>query len=133
MNQIGNNNILKGFSHHIDLLNTLNGGVSMATVNVRETEHTIILDIVAPTVDPEAVNVYINQNKLIVFIELKTSEAATEAGGIKVPLFTRTFDIPYFVDYEKIEANYDEGAVKVLLPVRQSGRNYNKKVNVNTW
>jgi HSP20 family protein len=135
MNFIDFKNILKDYSHQIDLFNTLNGGVSMATVNISETEHNIIFDVAAPTVDPDAVNIYVSNNKLVVFIELRQPDAAESSatGGFKVPLFTRTYDIPFYVDHEKIEAAYDEGKIRVFLPIRKSGKNYNKKIEVKNW
>jgi HSP20 family molecular chaperone IbpA len=47
-----------------------------------------------------------------------------------VPMFYKSFDIPYFVDGNKIDAVYEEGVLKVVLPYRQKRTTLQRKIDI---
>jgi HSP20 family molecular chaperone IbpA len=120
-------NILSDFIRPIDLLNTINGGVAMTTMKLNEIENGFVLHVTAPTVEAEAFNVFIDNNKLIVFSELP--EALNDMSGpypVRIPMFHHAFDIPTFVSIEQIEAVYEEGELKVFLPFKDGSKAHRK-------
>jgi HSP20 family protein len=125
-------NILADFSPHIDWLNTIGGGVSMTTVTIQENTDTTVINLSAPSVSPEAFTVFVDGNKLIVYSELKQSQEneSEAAQAFRVPLFNRIFDLPHFVNANEIEAVYESGELKVILPHQEAGPKIQRKIDI---
>jgi HSP20 family protein len=122
MNYIDHTNILKGFVSQIDLANTIGGGISMPTVTFKNTAKNILIDIKAPSVSPETFFISVNKNRLAVYSEFNHSTASENDDVpqvVRLPLFSRTFEIPTGVDKDNIEAVYIEqkGTLRIILPV----------------
>jgi HSP20 family protein len=131
MEFIKDNNMWRGFLKQIDLMNTLNGGVSMASMNMEETEDSLVITVSAPGLSPESFNIFIDHNKLIVFSTIPDRHADEENGvPMQIPMFYKAFDIPYFVDGNKIDAIYEEGVLKVTLPYRQKRTTLQRKIDI---
>lgn len=128
-----NNNILKGFANQLDLLNTMNGGVSMTSVDVEQTDNSIIIKVSAPAVSPEAFDVLVDFNKLVVMSELKNQPLVSEPSGddnFRIPMFFKVFDIPFFVDGNDIEAIYEDGELNIILPIKETGKQLQRKIDI---
>jgi HSP20 family molecular chaperone IbpA len=130
-------NMWRGFLKQIDLMNTLNGGVSMASLNMKEAEDSLTITVSAPGVSPEAFNIFIDHYKLIIFSTLQDNnsdeddfEKSDMDVPMHVPMFYKSFDIPYFVDGNKIDAVYEEGVLKVVLPYRQKRTTLQRKIDI---
>ena len=114
-------NVFKGTSGQIDLLNTLYGGSTQTSMNVdREDDH-LVITLSAPGVKANSFNVLVEGNKLVLYTLLvSTSVQQTESANqrLAVPMFLRVLDIPSFVDAEQIEAVHEHGQVRVTLPFK---------------
>lgn len=133
MEFIKDNNKWRGFLKQIDLMNTLNGGVSMPSMDMEETEDSLAITVSAPGVSPESFNIFIDHTKLIVFSTIPDAHTETEADmdtPIHVPMFYKAFEIPYFVDGTKIDAVYEEGLLKVTMPYSQSRSMLQRKIDI---
>lgn len=125
MNIIKNKKVLKGLGQQIDLLNTLNGGVSMAQVDVAQKEDRMVVIVSVPGLSSESLHVMVDYNSLILYgmLPQKNEQAQPE---VNLPLFGRVLPIPFQVDTTQIRAVYDDGQLKVILPYdedrQQSGR-----------
>jgi len=117
MNIIKNKKIVKSFGQHIDQLNTLSGGISMAHVNVIPKKDKMVVRVVAPAVGPESMQVLVEYNKLFVYATLPSAEdnGATQ-NTVSFPLFARAIEIPFQVAVDQIEAVYQNGELRVNLP-----------------
>lgn len=124
-------NTLSVFGHQANLLNTLNGGVSMTTVRTVEEKDSMIIYISAPSVSLESFNVFVDLSKLIIFSGLQAGQELTNLTHGEVamlPLFYKTFDIPFFVDGDKIDAVYEDGELKVALPFKEAENKLKRKI-----
>lgn len=118
-------NVFQGTGGQLDLLNTLYGGSSQATLNVDKADDKLVVRLKAPGVGPEAFNVLVEGNKLVLYT-LLTTEIESEdndddeqgAQRLAVPMFMRVLDIPTFVDSDQIDAVYEHGRVTVTLPFK---------------
>ena len=125
MNIIKNKKVLKGLGQQIDLLNTLNGGVSMAQVDVAQKEDRMVVTVSVPGLSSESLHVMVDYNSLILYgmLPQKNEQAQPE---FNLPLFGRVLPIPFQVDTAQIRAVYDDGQLKVILPYdedrQRSGR-----------
>ncbi len=117
-------NVFQGTGGQLDLLNTLHGGSSQATFKVDKEDDKLIVRLKAPGVGPEAFNVLVEGNKLVLYTLLTTlndSDANDDEEAVQrlaVPMFMRVLDIPTFVDSDLIDAVYEHGRVTVTLPFK---------------
>jgi HSP20 family protein len=121
------NNMWRGFLNQMDLMHTLNGGMSMTSLNVTETEHKITITISAPSVRPEAYQVFIDRTKLVVYSNYKQQSAQ---GELAIPMFFKTFDIPYFVDGAGIKAVFEEGKLLITMPFNERQQALQRKIDI---
>jgi HSP20 family protein len=120
-------NSWRGFLNQMDLMHTLNGGMSMTSLDVNETEHNLIITISAPSVKPEAYQVLIDRSKLIIHSSYKSN---TAEGEMAIPMFFKTFDIPYFVDGTGINAVFEEGKLVVTMPFSENKQALQRKIDI---
>ena len=125
-NLLKNNELLRGLLKQGDLLNTINGGVSMTSVDMKETENAFIIKMSSPTVSADAFNIILNGNQLIIYSVLKEGKKI----GLPIPMFSRTFEIPEYVDADKIEAFRKNGEIKVILPFNDSSENQPRTIKI---
>src|SRR4051812_3247467 len=116
MNSI-NKNLLKKLAHQFDLMNTINGGISMTSVDVEDFDNKTEIKISAPGVRVESFNLYLNNNQLMIFSVLP-QDVQENYLPVAIPMFSRTFTVPNYVDEEKIEAIYEEEVLRIVLPYK---------------
>ncbi|WP_266363625.1 Hsp20/alpha crystallin family protein [Tellurirhabdus rosea] len=124
-------NALKGMGGQIDLLNTLYGGSSMTRMETEQEDDRLVITLSAPGVSPEAFNVLIDGNKLVLYTLLQQRNT-DEAQALAVPMFLRVLDIPPFVDAEQIEAVQEPGRVRVHLPFK-NGEHHRRRIEIQKW
>lgn len=112
MKFIKDKNILRNLANQIDLLNTINGGVAETVVRVDKRERGAIIRVSAPSVQPEAFQVVLHNNILIVFSTLKREDNPE----LVAPLFHQTYLLPPQVNLSGIEAVHENNELQVRLP-----------------
>lgn len=132
-------NVLKNFVHHLDAMNTISGGTIATSVNVRKTDHQIDILINAPTVPSEAFNIFVQGNQLIVYSTLRSekdkwlTDEENIASKHMVPLFNQVFDIPQNVIVDDIEAIFENGKLRLILPFNESSTVPVKRINIREF
>ena len=136
-NLLENRALLREMLKQIDLFNTINGGFAMTSVDVTGTMESIIIKVSAPTVPVEAFNVLLDYTKLTVSIfakEEKEWEDFEESGNLEMPalapLFIKTFDLPAFVDLDKIEAVHENDELQVILPFKDTTESLQRLIDI---
>lgn len=107
--------VFKGNGGQIDLLNTLYGGSSLTSMDVKREDERLVIKLSAPGVSANAFNVLVEGNKLVLYT-LLVQDSDDAAQRLAVPMFLKVVDIPEFVDAEQIEAEHEHGQVMVYLP-----------------
>jgi HSP20 family protein len=131
-----NKNLMGGFGNQIDLLNTMGGGLSMTSVNLEETSYAYVVKVKTPSLQGEAYHIEVNGNQLIIYTILsKQTElsAEQEEGSQKVliPSFIRSFPLPpLVVDKNRIEAVFEEGELKVIVPKNPQVEEKPRKIEI---
>lgn len=104
------------------MLNTLYGGSSQTIMKVEREDERLVINLTAPGVSANSFNVLVEGSKLVLYTLLVHTSArqGDEENGqrLAVPMFLRVLDIPSFIDADQIEAVYDHGQVKVMLPFK---------------
>lgn len=120
-------NMWRGFLNQMDLMHTLNGGMSLTSLKVTETEHGIIITVSAPSIRPESYQVLIDRTKLVIYSTYKQQSAE---GEMSIPMFFKTFDIPFFVDGDNIKAVFEEGKLVVNMPFGEKNQALQRKIDI---
>jgi HSP20 family protein len=103
-------------------------------VDVYEDEHNITLKVEVPGIDEKDIDVRVENNILTVHGERKFEKEEKEENFRRVERqygsFTRTFTLPSTVDAEKVQADYEKGILKIVLPKKAEAKPKQIKVNI---
>jgi len=112
MKLIKDKKFLQTIARQIDIWNTLGGGVVQTRVKVEKRKKGAIIHVSAPSVNPEAFQILLDQHKLTVFAALPNQEE----NEMQIPLFYQEFILPLHVDITRIKAVYEGNELQVRLP-----------------
>ena len=121
------NNKFKHLLTTVDLLNTLNGGVSEPYLSFTETTAGRELRVRVPGVRREMLQVEINDNQLTVLYNIPI-----QSSGNQVFLPKEVFKqaIPYFIEIGGINATYEDNQLVVRLPYNELSNGYKRSVPI---
>lgn len=121
------NNKFKHLLTTVDLLNTLNGGVSEPYLSFREHLDGRELRVRVPGVSKEMLQVEIQENQLTVLYHIPM-----ETSGKKVflPKEVVKQTLPYFIEIKGIQATYEENELVVKLPFNELSNGYRRRVPI---
>lgn len=115
MNILKNKTFLRDLLRQGDLMNTVNGGVRKTKFSVKKVGNDILVEVSNPSILPESFNFTINKNELLINV-MRSDKSFSNGQPIMYPLFYKAIQIPYYVDINKIEATFENGKFKILLP-----------------
>jgi HSP20 family protein len=100
-----------------------NRSSSMPSVNIREDEKNYSLDLAVPGINKNDLKIDINEDVLTISSENKIEKEENSDGykrkEFSYSSFCRSFYIPENVNRDKIEANYKDGVLSVILPKQE--------------
>jgi len=117
MKVIKNKEFLRNAANYIDLMNTLGGGICQPFVNIEKRKKGAIIHVSVPSVNPEAFQVVLNQNRLTVFAGIKNNNGSP----MQAPIFHQDFFLPPNVAYNDIKAVYNGNELQIRLPFFETG------------
>ena len=97
-----------------------------ADIYETETNYLIAMDL--PGIDRDALEIDVDENRLIVRGLRAISEAKQHRAERPRGKFLRTFSVPGSVDQSKIGADYKDGVLQIRLPKR--GEQKSKKIDI---
>jgi HSP20 family protein len=113
----------------------LEQGSFIPPVDVYEDEHNITLKLEVPGVDQKDLDIRIENNTLTVRGERKLEKEEKQENFHRIERrygsFVRTFQLPNTVDAEKVNANYDNGVLKITLAKKAEAKPKQIQVNVS--
>ena len=105
-------------------------------VDIYEDEHTITLKLDVPGIEEKDIDVRIEGNTLTVHGERKIEKEEKEENYRRVErqygTFTRSFTLPSSVDPAQVNAQYDNGVLKISLAKKAEAKPKQIKVNVGS-
>ena len=117
------NRVLDNFFNVGDLIGS-DFAMNIPSVNVMETESGFKLELAAPGVAKEDLNIEIEKDRLIVSSS-KEQESEESVEGrytrkeFNYSAFSRSFYLPKTIDKDAISADYDMGVLIINLPKRE--------------
>jgi HSP20 family protein len=102
------------------------GGTWAPAVDIYEKDGNIVLKAELPGVDPKEVDIRVENNTLTLRGERKFDNEIKRENYHRVERaygsFTRSFTLPSVIDQDKIQAEYKEGVLHVVLPTREEAK-----------
>lgn len=115
MEFLRNKKLLRELLKQADVMNTVYGGVRQTEYSAKNLGQDILITVSNSSVSPEAFNFTINKNELLINV-MHFNMSYSNDQPLMYPLFFKAVKIPYYVDINRIEATYQDGLFKILLP-----------------
>ena len=103
-------------------------GNNLPSVNLKETDDKLEVDLAAPGMKKEDFKVEIDNNMLIVSSEKKEEKEETGKKDnyirkeFNYQSFYRSFSLPEYIDEDKVEANYKDGILHISIAKKENGK-----------
>jgi HSP20 family protein len=105
-------------------------------VDIYETEHELVVKADLPDVNPEDLDIRVENNILTIRGERKFENKVNEENYLRVERsygsFSRSFQLANSVNSEAIKADYQNGVLTLSIPKREEAKPKQIKVNVGT-
>jgi HSP20 family protein len=105
-------------------------------VDIYETEHELVVQADLPDVNPQDLDIHVENNILTIRGERKFENKVNEENYLRVEReygsFSRTFSLANSVNSEAIKADYQNGVLTLTIPKREEAKPKQIKVNVGT-
>ncbi|TYP97836.1 HSP20 family protein [Tenacibaculum adriaticum] len=103
-----------------------NTGITLPKVNIKETADAFMVEMAVPGLKKSDFHIEIDNQVLSIFTETKEENEHKEGNYTRREFgyssFKRTFTLPESVNDEKINANYNEGILNILLPKKEEAK-----------
>jgi len=104
------------------------------SVDIYETEHELVVKADLPEVDPQDLDIRVENNILTIRGERKFEKKVSEENYLRVERaygsFARSFTLANTVNSEAIKADYQNGVLTLSIPKREEAKPKQIKVNV---
>jgi HSP20 family protein len=104
-------------------------------VDIYETENELVVKADLPDVNPQDLDIRVENNILTIRGERKFENKVNEENYLRVERaygsFSRSFSLANSVKSEAIKADYQDGVLTLILPKREEAKPKQIKVNVN--
>lgn len=111
----------------VDVLNTLNGGMSEPQLSIQEDEEAREVRMKIPGVNKDAVHVEIHNNTLTVY---HFTLVQSQDKLIDMPRIVYSKTIPYFIDISKISARSEMDSLIVSMPFNRMAKGYHRNLRI---
>ncbi len=107
--------------------NFSNTNTTIPSVNIKENADAFMVEVAAPGFEKGDFKIELNLNTLSISSEKKV-ENETKEGEVftkrefSYQSFSRSFTLPQIADGDRIEANYQNGILTVLIPKREEAK-----------
>ncbi len=113
---------------------SLTSGSFIPAVDVYEDEHNIVLKMEVPGIEQKDIDIRLEDSVLTVRGERKFEKEEKEENFQRVERrygsFSRSFTLPHTVDTNNVNADYENGVLKITLAMRAEAQPKQIKVNI---
>lgn len=123
-----NGNIYNEILNQANILNTINGGVSMTSVKVVAEEDRFIILVHTPGINKYAYHVEVINNMILIYNLLNFER---NEGQVHVPSFMKYIPLPNNANTEEIQAVHENGELKVIIPLDNLQDQKQRKIDID--
>ncbi len=127
-----NRDLLPTFNHWMDdffgrdMMDLPNYGYNAPKVNIQENADNYHVEVAAPGMKRDDFNLTLDNNVLTISSELK-EEHENKNGNytrreFSYQSFSRSFTLPESVEADKIEAKYNDGILRIVIPKKEEAK-----------
>lgn len=114
---------------------TFSKGFNVPPVNIHETNEAYQLEVVAPGLNKEDFKINLEKGLLTIGFEKKTeteeTNHKTHRREYSVNSFKRSFNVDKNINVDGIEAKYENGVLKLVLPKKEEVKISPKEITIN--
>lgn len=111
------------------------GGTNQVPVNIRETDKSYEVELVAPGLRKEDFKVHIHHNQLTISFEHQEEEENRQDEYLRreyrMQAFSRSFTLDDTVDVDHIAAQYRDGVLCLSLPKKEGAQRLTKEIPIS--
>lgn len=126
--------VFNNFGRNLPVWGEARGGMMPVKFNVAETDKTVEVTAEIPGVDAKDIEVQLREDVLTIKGEKKAEKDEKQKDYHLVErsygMFERSFTLPAEVEAGKVEASFDKGILKVVLPKAPEAQSKTKKIDV---
>src|SRR3954462_4875870 len=132
--RVKENQIMRRNSKYLDLitsievLNTVNGGVSERQLNLNHFEEYREIRLKVPGIKQEEIHVEVHNNNLSIYFIMNM---VSNDKLVQFPRFIYNRNVPYYIDISKINARIENDEVVVTLPFNKLANGFHKDIKIN--
>ncbi|MBX9781727.1 MAG: Hsp20/alpha crystallin family protein [Chitinophagaceae bacterium] len=120
------NDFFKPWNEWFDNGGLWNKAMNMPAVNITENKDEYLVSLAVPGMKKNDFNIDVDGNMITISCEKEESKEEKEKKFTRKEYnytsFSRSFTLPDEVNKEKIEANYEEGLLKISLPRKEEAK-----------
>lgn len=106
--------------------NEVNEGLMVPKVNIAETDEEFVVELAAPGMKREDFNVELDNDMLVIWTEKENNKEDNNSTYTRREFsyesFRRSFHLPNSVEYNKIEAKYKDGMLRLVIPKKEEAK-----------
>lgn len=106
--------------------NEVSEGMMVPKVNIAETDEEFVVELAAPGMKREDFNVELDNDMLVIWTEKENNKEDNNSQYTRREFsyesFRRSFHLPNSVEYNKIEAKYKDGMLKLVIPKKEEAK-----------
>lgn len=119
-----------------EFMSNFNTGITLPAVNVLDNDEEYIVEMAVPGLKKSDFDVSLDNQMLSISAELNTENEETSENYTRREFgyssFKRSFSLPETIEIEKINAKYEDGILKVILPKRDEAKKKPiKQINIS--
>lgn len=109
-----------------EFMSNFNTGITLPAVNIKETNDQFVLELAIPGMKKSDFSIEVDNKILSISSEVKTENQMEESTYTRREFgyssFKRTFTLPDNVESDRVNANYRDGILLVMLPKREEAK-----------
>lgn len=117
--------VVKMIAESADLVNTINGGMSLAHVSKYKLADHYMVTVRVPGVDKQSLKVEMHDGNLFVFQLMHLEE------GIDIPYMVASIPLKPNIDLRGIHANYQGKNLNIVMPFQEEDDEGSKDITIN--
>ncbi|MEQ9305754.1 MAG: Hsp20/alpha crystallin family protein [Marinoscillum sp.] len=118
--------LIKNLAHTADIVNTINGGMTQANMEIEKHEKEWLVEIRLPGVSAERMKIEVKNNQMFLFHLIDD----TNASDIELPYMVTALELDKRVDFNGIMAEYQEGRLFIHLPLDEEASGYERDIEI---